>query len=157
MIVSWPNVVQPNTKCDKYLMIEDFYPTILDICDVRAGKVPQTIDGKSFLHFLTHPDTPSKDRALIWNYPNIWGNEGPGISLNCAIRQGDWKLIYNYKTREKELYNIAQDISEQHNLASQHPRLVRQLSRRLGQRLRKMNAQRPVWKTSGKPCLWPDE
>ncbi len=157
MIVRWPSHVAPHSRCDHYVMIEDFYPTILDICDVRAGKVPQTIDGKSFLHFLTHPDTPSKDRALIWNYPNIWGNEGPGISLNCAIRQGDWKLIYNYKTREKELYNIAQDISEQHNLASQHPRLVRQLSRRLGQRLRKMNAQRPVWKTSGKPCLWPDE
>ena len=28
MIVSWPGVVAPDTKCGDYLMIEDFYPTI---------------------------------------------------------------------------------------------------------------------------------
>ena len=31
MIVSWPGVAQPNTRCDKYLLIEDFYPTILEM------------------------------------------------------------------------------------------------------------------------------
>lgn len=30
MIVSWPGVVTPDTRCDKYLIIEDFYPTILE-------------------------------------------------------------------------------------------------------------------------------
>lgn len=157
MMVRWPHHVAPSSRCDQYVMIEDFYPTILEICGVRERKVPQTIDGKSFLPLLTRTGDPSKDRALIWNYPNVWGNEGPGISLNCAIRLGEWKLIYNYKTREKELYNIVHDLSEEHNLASQYPQLVRKLSHRLGRSLRKMKAQRPVWKSTGKPCPWPDE
>ena len=29
MIVRWPGVVKPGSKCDKYLIIEDFYPTML--------------------------------------------------------------------------------------------------------------------------------
>ena len=49
------------------------------------------------------------------------------------------------------------DISEEHNLASERRNIVRRLSRRLGRELRKMNAQRPVMKTTGQPCPWPDE
>ena len=73
------------------------------------------------------------------------------------MRHGPWKLIYNYKTREKELYNIETDISEQDNLAPRWPKLVRKLSRELGRQLRKMKAQRPTVKSTGKPCPWPDE
>ena len=77
--------------------------------------------------------------------------------MNCAIRQGDWKLIYYYKDKRKELYNIRQDISEEHDLSSQRPALVRRLSRKLGKLLRSMNAQRPIERVSGLPCPWPDD
>lgn len=157
MMVRWPGVVEPGSRCDRYVMIEDFYPTLLEMGGVRQYKVPQQVDGRSFMPLLRQTGDPSRGRALIWNYPNVWGNTGPGISLNCAIRLGSWKLIYNYKTGEKELYNVDQDISEEHNLAAEHPEKVRQLSRRLGRELRRMNAQRPTFKATGKPCPWPDE
>ncbi len=157
MMVRWPGVVEPGSRCDRYVMIEDFYPTLLEMGGVREYKVPQQVDGRSFMPLLRQTGNPSRGRALIWNYPNVWGNTGPGISLNCAIRLGSWKLIYNYKTGEKELYNVDQDISEEHNLAAEHPEKVRQLSRRLGRELRRMNAQRPTFKATGKPCPWPDE
>ena len=157
MIVRWPGRVQKQSRCDKYLMIEDFFPTMLKMGGIRHYRVPQTVDGHSFMPLLMQSGDPSRHRSLIWNYPNVWGNEGPGISLNCAIRHGRWKLIYNYKTGVKELYDIDHDISEENNLASAYPRLVKKLSRLLGRELRRMNAQRPVWKATGKPCLWPDE
>ena len=157
MMVRWPGVVEPGSRCDRYVMIEDFYPTLLEMGGVRQYKVPQQVDGRSFMPLLRQTGDPSRGRALIWNYPTVWGNTGPGISLNCAIRLGSWKLIYNYKTGEKELYNVDQDISEEHNLAADHPEKVRQLSRRLGRELRRMNAQRPTFKATGKPCPWPDE
>ena len=157
MIVRWPGHVRRSSRCDKYLMIEDFFPTLLEMGGVSHYSVPQTIDGRSFMPLLNESGDPSADRSLIWNYPNVWGNEGPGISLNCAVRHGPWKLIYNYKTREKELYNIETDISEQDNLAPRWPKLVRKLSRELGRQLRKMKAQRPTVKSTGKPCPWPDE
>ena len=99
----------------------------------------------------------SKGRALVWNFPNVWGNNGPGINLNCAIRKDDWKLIYYYDTGRKELFNIPADISEQHNVAAEHKDIVKRLSRELGEYLRRVDAQRPTFKSNGKPCPWPDE
>ena len=120
-------------------------------------QVPQTIDGRSFVPLLRGKGGSSKERCLVWNYPHVWGNKGPGIDLNCAIREGDWKLIYSYKTGQKELYNLRHDIGEAHNLAAEQPQLVRRLSRHLGKLLRAMGAQRPTVKATGQPCPWPDE
>ena len=156
MIVRWPGVVRGHTRCDSYLIIEDFFPTILEMAGIRRYRVPQTIDGHSFVSLLKGSGNPSRRRTLIWNYPHVWGNRGPGIDLNCAIRKGDWKLIYYYKTGRKELYNIRKDIGEEHNLAAERPDLVRRLSRQLGKRLRAMKAQRPTVQATGKPCPWPD-
>lgn len=157
MIVSWPGKVQPGTRCDKYLLIEDFYPTILQMAEVHGYRTVQPIDGISFLPLLTQTGDPSKGRDLYWNMPNNWGNDGPGINFNCAIRSGDWKLIYYYGTGRKELFNIADDIGEKNDLSGSHARLVKQLSRKLGKYLRKVGAQRPTLKANGEPCPWPDE
>ncbi|MBP9998468.1 MAG: sulfatase, partial [Bacteroidales bacterium] len=90
-------------------------------------------------------------------FPNIWGNDGPGINLNCAIRKGDWKLVYYYETGEKELFCIPDDIGEKNNLVKKHPRLVKKLSAELGEYLRSVGADRPSYKSTGAPCPWPDE
>lgn len=157
MIVRWPGRVEQGSRCDNYLMIEDFYPTILQMADIKHYNKPQHLDGVSFMPLLLQTGNPSKGRALIWNFPNVWGNTGPGISLNSAIRKGQWKMIYNYKTGEKELYDIENDISEQVNLVNTHPEIVRKLSKQLGRELRRMKAQRPSFKATGEPCPWPDE
>ena len=52
MIVRWPGVVKPGSKCDKYLIIEDFYPTILEMAGIRGYKTVQPIDGVSFMPLL---------------------------------------------------------------------------------------------------------
>ena len=157
MIVRWPGVVKAASRCDRYVLIEDYFPSILEMADVRRYSVPQKVDGQSFVPLLRGTGDPSRGRALIWNYPHVWGNRGPGIDLNCAIREGDWKLIYSYKTGQKELYDISHDIGEQHDISASRPELVRRLSRKLGKRLRAMKAQRPTLKTTGLPCPWPDE
>lgn len=157
MIVKWPGTVQAGSKCDKYLIIEDFYPSILEMAGIRDCKSDATVDGVSFVPLLLGTGDPSRNRALIWNFPNIWGNNGPGINLNCAIRKGDWKLVYYYETGEKELFNVAEDIGEKHNLASEHPAKVKRLSSELGRYLRSVGADRPSFKISGLPCPWPDE
>lgn len=157
MIVSWPGVVNPDTRCDKYLMIEDFYPTLLEMAGVKDYKTVAPLDGVSFMPLLKGTGDPSKGRALVWNFPNIWGNDGPGINLDCAIRKDEWKLVYYYETGKKELFNIPEDIGEKHDVAAEHPDIVRRLSKELGQYLRKVDAQRPKFKSTGKPCPWPDE
>lgn len=158
MIVCWPGTVTGGTRCTTdYVMIEDFYPTLLEMAGIDSYQTLQPIDGMSFVPLLKGKRGISRHRPLVWNFPNIWGNDGPGINLCCAIRQDDWKLIYHYDTGAKELYNIASDIGETRNLATQHRRLTERLSRRLGQYLRSVDAQRPVIKQTGLPCPWPDE
>lgn len=157
MIVYWNGVVKPGSKCNKYVIIEDFYPTILEMAGVKKYKTVQKIDGKSFVPLLKGNGDPSKGRKLYWNFPNLWGNTGPGIGATCTVRDGDWKLVYYYRTGNKELFNIKNDIGEKVNMNQQRPDLVKLLSKELGSYLRKVRAQRPIFKKIGKPCPWPDE
>ncbi len=124
---------------------------------IKNYQTVQPIDGISFIPLLKQTGNPAKGRSLFWNMPNNWGNDGPGINFNCAVRNGDWKLIYYYGTGKKELFNIPDDIGESNDLSAQHPDIVKKLSKELGNFLRKVDAQRPTFKATGKPCPWPDE
>lgn len=157
MIVCWPGVTQPGSRCNDYLIIEDFYPTILEMAGVKHYHTPQPIDGISFVPLLKQQGHPSKGRSLYWNLPNNWGNDGPGINFNCAVRRDNWKLVYYYGTGKKELFDIANDIGETQDVSRQHPEVVNRLSKDLGSYLRSVDAQRPTFKRTGLPCPWPDE
>ena len=158
MIAYWPKVTPAGSTCDQYLIIEDFYPTILEMAGVKKYKTVQHIDGKSFVSLLKQTGNPFKSRSLYWNFPNGWGNKsGPGMGASSTIRKGDWKLIYYYETGKKELFNIKEDISEKHNRVNEEPGRVRKMSEELGRYLRKVKAQRPTFKQSGSYTPWPDE
>jgi hypothetical protein len=45
-----------------------------------------------------------------------------------AIRDGPWKLFVNHDGSGAALYNIPQDISEEHNLAATQPDVVKDLA-----------------------------
>lgn len=157
MIVSWPGKVEAASKCDKYLIIEDFFPTILEIAQVNKYETVHTVDGVSFMPLLMQTGDPSAGRKLYWNCPNIWGNQGPGIGVTCSVRDGDWKLVYYYDTGKKELFNITTDIGETENEADNYPKVVKRLSKELGNYLKKVGGQRPSFKATGKFAPWPDE
>lgn len=156
-IVKWPGRVAVATRNDNYMIVEDLFPSLLEMAEVQEFETIQKVDGKSILPNLFNNNLSASERSLYWHYPNLWGNTGPGIGTTSSIRKGDWKLVYYYETGEKELFNIENDIGEKHNLVSENPLIVKELSSDLGQYLRKVDAQRPIFKTSGKPCPWPDE
>lgn len=157
MLVKWPGKVKSNSICDNYLIIEDFYPSILEMAGVKKYHTVQKIDGKSFVPMLLQKGTDKEGRDLIWHFPNKWGETGPGIGTTSTIRSGDWKLIYWYKTQEFELYNILEDIGEENNQVNEYPEKVKELSKKLGDHLREMDAQRPCFKANKQPTPWPDE
>ena len=154
MIVSWPGRTAPGSKCDSYLLIEDFYPSILEMAGVENT---DSVDGVSFVPFIDGSGDPSAGRALIWNFPNHWGPEGPGINFSCAIRKDNYKMIYNYVTGAKELYDLAADPYESTDVAASRPQVVRALSAELGRLLRERGGQRPTLTATGAPAPWPDE
>jgi len=157
MIVKWPGVVRPNSMANQYVMIEDFFPTILQMAGIIKHKLPQSIDGKSLLPILTNASFSDTTRSLIWHYPNKWiDKDGPGINYYSAIRKGDWKMIYSMRTGKKELYNLALDIGENNDLSVQYADKLVELSILLSNQLRKWEAPMPRIKKTGKLVPFPD-
>lgn len=156
MIVKWPGKVKPGDQCDQYLIIEDFYPTILEMAGLDDNEALQVVDGVSFTDQLFGKKTVSNERPLFWHYPNEWGPTGPGIGAFSAIRQGDWKLIYYHLDSRFELFNIKEDIGEKVNQIDNEVEVRNELAKTLGEYLRTVDAQMPTLKKTGQTVPWPD-
>ena len=156
MIVKWPGKVQPNSLCNDYLIIEDFFPTILEMANVENRKTIQMIDGQSFMPLLLHTNSDENNCPVFWHYPNIWGPSGPGINAYSAVRQGDWKLIYFHKNCLFELYNLEDDIGEENNLVLSNIEMKNKLAVVLGKYLKSVDAQLPFDNATGKRIPMPD-
>lgn len=157
MIVKWPGVVESGTTSHDYLIIEDYFPTILSMAGMENVETVQSVDGQSFLPMLKQVGTTSMDRSLIWHYPNEWGPSGPGIGATSAIRKGDWKLIYYHLDQSFELFNLNDDISETMNLANTNPKIRNALASELTEYLIEVNAQMPSAKKTGIQIPYPAE
>ena len=156
MLVKWPERIQPNTVNDNYLIIEDFYPSILEIAGIKNSRTVQKVDGQSFVSlFDSQVIQTAENRPLYWHYPNEWGPSGPGIGAFSAIRKGDFKLIFYHQTEAYELFNIREDIGEKNNLFAQHPSVAKELAQDLRTYLIEVDAQMPTHKSTGKPVSLP--
>ena len=161
MMVYWPGVTKPNTINHQYVIIEDFFPTILDMAGIHQYTTIQKTDGKSMVPFLRNAALQDTSRVLLWHYPNNWEEgyqraknygikaETEGMGPYSAVRKGDWKLIYFYGTNTTELYNLKNDIGEHYNLATRYVSKVRELGTVLMQQLKAENAQFPVNERTG--------
>jgi arylsulfatase len=128
LIVSGPAVKRPKGSINRGLMhVADLMPTLLEI--VGAGypktygghEVPALL-GKSWVPMLAgRTETPrSEQDYLAWE---IFGNR--------AVRQGEWKLRWQYEPFGKgewELFNLASDPGERKNLATERPDRVKELT-----------------------------
>ncbi len=156
MMVRWPRVTKPGSTTRQYVHIDDFFPTILEMANVKGYKTVQKVDGKSFVPVLKNPDYRDTTKTLVWNFPNNRSNSR-GYSWVSAIRHGDWKALYFQKTGQIELYNLKDDIGENHDLSAIYPQKVKEMAKLLTRELKAYDAQMPVIKQTGQNVKWPDE
>ncbi len=147
MIVKWPGVTATSSVCNEYLMIEDFFPTILEMAGINQAKMVQQVDGISFMPLLKQ-QRMSTERKLYWHYPNNWGETGPGIGASSTIRKGDWKLIYYHQDGKFELFNLREDIGEYNDLSAKNSKKVKELAKDLEEYLVSVHAQMPTYKST---------
>ena len=137
-IIRAPGVTKPGSVSHKPMVSMDFFPTMLEL----AGLPAQTklhADGQSLVSQLKGNDSGS--RTLYWHYPHYHGSSWkPG----AAIRDGDWKLIEFYHHEKIELYNLAEDIGEQKNLAASHPQKAVELRAKLVAWQKQLKAKMPL-------------
>jgi arylsulfatase A-like enzyme len=111
-IVRWPGKIQPGVTAATAHSI-DILPTIAASVGIEHDHIET--DGISLLPLLLEGH-PLPERTLYWR-----------AQAQSAVRSGPWKLYRDDK--KTELYNLHDDLSEQHDLAAAHPELVGSLSR----------------------------
>jgi arylsulfatase A-like enzyme len=135
MIVKWPQKGQKGTVCDEPLISVDFYPTILEM--VGAEDQIKDIDGKSFTRLVRGK---KMDRGPIyWHFPQYsnHGMQSPG----GAIRDGDYKLLEYFENGTVQLFNLKNDIGEQNDLSKTEVRKAKELTAKLHQWRKDVDAQ----------------
>lgn len=120
MLVRWPGHVVPGFKTNQISAFWDVLPTFAEIA---KQKVPEDIQGISFLPTLTGKGKQKQHDYLYWEFLERGGRQ--------AIRKGKWKYVVyqvmNPKKRIAELYNLDTDPQESNNIAAQHPAVVKEL------------------------------
>ncbi|REK11930.1 MAG: sulfatase [Planctomycetota bacterium] len=115
-MMQWPGHLPAGKVVHTPVIALDILPTAVAAAggSVSGGK---PIDGVDLLPYLTGEKTGQPHDALYWRFGPQW-----------AIRRGDYKLL---QTREPglKLYNLAGDISEQQDLAGEHPDIVAKLKK----------------------------
>jgi arylsulfatase len=127
LIVSGPAVKRPKGSINNGLMhVSDLMPTLLEIAGANYPKTHEghelpALTGKSWGQVLAgQAESPRTEQdALAWE---IFGNR--------AVRQGEWKLRWQYKSFGKgewELFNLTADPGERKDLAAEHPGKLKEL------------------------------
>ena len=117
----------------------DVYPTVLELAgyDPRVHYQSGGIDGRSLVPLFddlknTAGGYPRETR--YWHYPLnvIVKNPEDGLpsAPSSAIRQGDWKLIFDWSGALR-LYNIEEDPFEKNELSAAMPDKAKSLFRKL--------------------------
>ena len=134
LIVRLPNVVPAGKVVETPVIDTDWLPTILDLCGVKFDASKS--DGVSIVPLLKG-DT-LRPRYLTWHFPHYTNQGGRPAG---AIRADDWKLIEHYEDGRIELFNLANDPSEEHDLAAQETRRVNILKAQLARWRKSVDAQ----------------
>jgi arylsulfatase A-like enzyme len=138
LVVKWPGRVAPGSTSGEPVSSIDFFPTMLDMAGLDAPTGP-ALDGTSLMP-LFEPSGKLQREALYWHYPHYHGS---GSVPSGAIRQGDYKLIEYFEEGRVELYNLAKDLTETHDLSDQRPEKAEALRERLESWRRSVGAQMP--------------
>ena len=151
MIVQWPGVTKAAGMTDDLASSCDFYPTLLEMLGLHKPE-GQTFDGVSLVPTLRGEHT--KREAVYCYFPHSppvpdW------IPPSASVIRGNWKLIrIFYGNRRNEgstakpphrymLFNLAEDVGEQRNLAVSHPDIVEQLDALIEAHLQQTKAIQP--------------
>lgn len=132
-----PGLTSPGSHCDVPVIGTDFYPTILELADLPLNPA-QHQDGVSLVPLMKGGSIATRD--LFWHYPH-YGNQGGEPS--SIIRSGNWKLIHYWEDGRDELYNLAEDIGEQHDQIRSMPEVAKELREKLDRWLKQVNAKIP--------------
>ena len=135
-IARWPGHVPAGAACDQTINLVDMLATIAALAgETLPPAVKAAEDSRSILPALLGqaPGKPLRTDMIVHSADGVF-----------AIRQGPWKWIEGKHSIPRplpiraaeykpQLYNLAEDPSEQHDVAQSNPEVVKRLSKLLEQ------------------------
>ena len=121
MCAVWPGLIAPGSRSERVGMTADLFATVCE----AAGAKPEGIDGVSLLADMMGRAQQPLQRDLVW-VRREGGTMYAGREF-YAFRRGDWKLLQNTAFQQYELYNLANDPEEKHDLSKSEPKLYSEL------------------------------
>jgi arylsulfatase A-like enzyme len=118
LIARWPGKIKPGSVTDHVSAFWDFLPTCTELAGLTSL---ERIDGISILPTLMgQPEKQKKHEFLYWEFHERGGKQ--------AVRMGDFKAVrlkvHKNPDGPLELYNLKDDIGEEHNIAAQYPDVI---------------------------------
>jgi arylsulfatase A-like enzyme len=127
-VVSWPQVTKAGTRSETLVQSSDFYPTILQLLDLKPRK-DQIFDGISIADaFAGKPLARNAIFSFFPHSPGVPDTLPPAVT----VTGNEWKLIRLFHEGENgahayRLYNLKNDIGETRDLSAEQPDRVKAL------------------------------
>jgi arylsulfatase A-like enzyme len=139
-IVRWPSQIKAGRVSDEPLATIDVFPTLMALTgDARGGALP--LDGRSAADFLVGSAPSSPENVYLFFDKEFLQTARVGrwkIHLarwNVQRYQAGAANQINQTLKAPELYDMTVDVGESYNVAANHPDVVRDLTRRIGEKL----------------------
>jgi uncharacterized sulfatase len=120
-----------SVNAESVLAAIDLAPSLLQITGTK-GAATTKFDGVDMSDVLLGRTSRSRGEPLYFRRPpdrdSFYGSDN---LPDLAVRDGRWKLLCEYDGSRTELYDLATDREEQHNVAGNHPDIVADLKPRL--------------------------
>jgi arylsulfatase A-like enzyme len=141
LIIRAPNIDSAGRVYREPVYVADLFPTLLDLAgiDRNQSETPE-LDGQSLVALLNDPQASLNREALYFHYPHYY----PTTTPVSAVRAGDWKLLEFHEDNHVELYNLRDDLSEMHDLASKQPEKAADLRDQLSKWRTAVGAKMPT-------------
>ena len=123
-IARWPGKIKPGTVSDQMFAFYDLMPTFCDVAGIenyeekyRNPRLENDyFDGISIYPTLTGEGEQVQHDHLYWEFHE---------TNMIGVRKGNWKLVV--KNGSCELFDLATDLHEDHDLSASYPDVVKEL------------------------------
>lgn len=143
-IVSRPGQIAPGRR-QEIVHFTDVLPTLVNYCGLRH-EPKKPLDGRSFAPLLAG-DPAQESPPRFWQ----WNRQAPNYTHNAALRDGPWKLVRPFVTKDNiagdssapdQLYHLDDDPGETTDLATRHPDRANAMRARLDAWSREVERER---------------
>jgi arylsulfatase A-like enzyme len=118
LIIKWPKVTAPGTRCKEMVQNIDYAPTILEAAGIG---VPQQVQGVSLVPLLKGKSPKDWRKSILYTY---YGETIHAVAAHRGVRNERYKLIEFYTRGEWEFYDLQKDPLEM-NSEYNNPRYER--------------------------------